>query len=153
MSPPGRRTESNALEWRCGEYTISTDRRRFDVDVFHAFVSASSWAMGRTRAVTDVVVENSLVFGLHSRNDAMVGAARVVTDYATFGWVSDVFVLPSHRGQGLGSHLVAAICDHPELRGMKRMMLITDDTHGLYAQHGFTELATPQRLMERRPNT
>ena len=153
MSPPDEPLEPDPLEWRCGEYTISTDLRRFDIDVFHAFVSTSSWAMGRSREMTNVVVQNSLVFGLHSPDHTMVGAARVVTDFATFGWVSDVFVLPSHRGQGLASCLVAAICDHPKLRGMKRMMLVTDDTHGLYARHGFTELATPERLMERRPDS
>ena len=78
----------------------------------------------------------------------MVAFARVVTDRATFGWLSDVFVVESHRGRGLSKRLVAAILEHPELAGLRRLMLATADAHGLYEAFGWKPLKDPARFLE-----
>lgn len=138
------------MERRHGDYVISTDPARFDVGVFHRYLSEESyWARGRAREATERAVANSIVFGVYAPTGEMVGAARVVTDRATFGWLCDVFVLEAHRGDGLGKALIAAVTGHPQLASLRRLMLATADAHGLYAQHGFQPLTAPERWMER----
>ncbi len=135
--------------WRRGEFEINTDRARLDFDVLHDFLSrASYWAQGRTRAVIKRSVDNSLAFGVY-KAERQIGFARVVTDYATFAWLADVFVLAEFRGQGLAQWLVAVIVAHPELQGLRRWLLATRDAHELYRRFGFAELAQPARWMER----
>ncbi len=132
-----------------GSYVISTDSDDFDLDVFHRWISEQSyWANGRTRETTEAAVANSLVFGAYSSEGTMVGAARVVTDCATFGWLCDLFVIEGHRGNGLGRALVEAVVLHPCLYDTKRIILATGDAHGLYEQYGFKELGRPERWME-----
>lgn len=139
-----------ATEWRHGDYTISTDPERFDIEIFHRYLSEESyWARGRAHATTEATVANSIVFGVYASGGDMVGAARVVTDRATFGWLCDVFVLDAHRGRGLGKALIEAVTAHPELVGLRRLLLSTGDAHGLYEQYGFQSIATPERWMER----
>jgi GNAT superfamily N-acetyltransferase len=141
-------------ERRHGDHVISTDRRRFDVDVFHRFLSEQSyWARGRTRSTTDAALERSLVFGVYAPDGSMVGAARLVTDCSTFAWVCDVFVLEEMRGRGLGRALMEAIVSHPCVADSKRALLATHDAHGLYAAHGFEPLAVPGHWMERLGDT
>src|SRR5215210_7672455 len=104
-----------ANEWTKDEYTVSDDRARLDLGVIHEYLSgASYWARGRTRERVERSVENSLPFGLY-RDGRQVGFARVVTDYATFAWLADVFVLDAERGRGLGVWLVECVMAHPEL--------------------------------------
>ena len=91
-------------------------------------------------------IDNSLCFGAFA-DGQLAGFARVVTDYATFGWLADVFVLEAYRGQGVGKALVQAVEDHPDLRAV-RLLLATKDAHGLYAQYGFEPVA-PDRYMAR----
>jgi GNAT superfamily N-acetyltransferase len=93
-------------------------------------------------------IENSLPFGVFKGTE-QAGFARVVTDYATFAWLADVFVLTAFQGQGLGKWLIGVIVAHPRLQGLRRWVLATKDAHGLYAQFGFTELRAPERFMER----
>jgi GNAT superfamily N-acetyltransferase len=93
-------------------------------------------------------VKNSLAFGLF-RGDEQVGFARVVTDYATFAYLADVFVLEPHRGQGLGRWMMEVVFSHPELQGLRRWMLATRDAHALYRKCGFADLEDPQIFMER----
>jgi GNAT superfamily N-acetyltransferase len=137
-------------EWVKDEYVISCDHARLDLDVIHNFLSRESyWARGRSRERTERSVENSLVFGLY-KGGAQVGFARVVTDYATFAWLADVFVLDSERGQGLGVWLVETIMSHPQLEGMRRWLLATRDAHDLYRRFGFRELSgSPLGWMEK----
>lgn len=136
-------------EWQKGEFRISTDRGRLDVEVIHDFLSRKSyWAQGRELAVVKRGIENSLNFGVY-RQDQQIGFARVVTDYATFAWLADVFVLEEHRGQGLGKWLVEVILSHPRLQGFRRWALATKDAHELYRNFGFHELMRPERWMER----
>ena len=128
---------------------ISTDPARLDVDVIHRFLAEESyWARGRTREVVERTIAHSLCFGVYLE-ERQVGYARVVTDFATFAWLADVFILDEFRGRGYGKVLVQAVVDHPDLQGLGRILLATKDAHGLYAQFGFTPVP-PDRFMERR---
>jgi GNAT superfamily N-acetyltransferase len=137
------------MEWHKGEYTISDERGRLDLGVVHKFISEESyWGQGRPAEAVRRSVENSQPFGVY-RGGEMVGFARVVTDYATFAWVADVFVVAEHRGRGLSKWLMGTILSHPDLQGFRRWVLATKDAHGLYRQFGFEELRRPERWMER----
>jgi GNAT superfamily N-acetyltransferase len=129
------------------DLTITTDSSRLDLDVIHGFLARSYWAAGIPRETVERAVRNSLCFGAFDGPE-QVGFARVVSDYATYAYVSDVFVLPSHRGRGVGKQLMAAIVAHPDLQGLRRWTLFTRDAHGLYRQYGFGEARYPERLME-----
>jgi GNAT superfamily N-acetyltransferase len=133
--------EPQALEVDC-------DPARLDMDLIHAFLSTSYWSAGIPREVVERAVRNSLPFGMYE-DGKQVGFARVITDRTTFAYLADVFVVQSHRGRGLGKHMVNAIMGHAELQGLRRWMLATRDAHSLYAQYGFTPLASPPRFMER----
>ena len=127
--------------------TISTDRERMDVEVIHRYLSEESyWAKGIPRELVERAIAHSLCFGAFD-GEAQVGFARVITDYATFGYVADVFVLPSHRGRGIAKELMRAVRTHPELQSLRRWHLVTRDAHGLYAQFGFAPLDAPERHM------
>jgi GNAT superfamily N-acetyltransferase len=134
---------------RRGDFLISTDEARLDFNVIHDFLSNSSyWAKGRSLETVRRSIENSLSFGLYE-NERQVGFARVVTDYATFAWVADVFVLDEFRGQGLGTWLMEVMLSHPQLQGFRRWTLATKDAHEIYRKFGFSELKRPERWMER----
>jgi GNAT superfamily N-acetyltransferase len=134
-------------ELRRGEYLISTDMSRLDLGVVHDFLSTSYWAVGVPLEVVERSIENSVVFGVYG-GEEQVGFARVVTDYATFAYLADVFVLESHRGRGLGKWLIEAVVSHPDLRGLRRWMLATGDAHELYRKYGFAGLGRPEIFME-----
>ena len=135
--------------WQRGEFSISTDRQRLDREMIHDFLSRQSyWAKGRELEVVNRGIDNSLSFGIY-RGEQQIGFARVVTDYATFAWLADVFVLEEYRGQGLGKWLIEVILAHPQLQGFRRWALATKDAHELYRSFGFNELMRPERWMER----
>lgn len=132
-----------------GFYT-STDKSKLDIDMIEDFLSRRSyWAKGRTRAKIIRSIENSMCFGVYDEKDRQVGFARVLSDYAVFAWIMDVFILEDFRGKGLGKLLMGAITDHPDLQGLERWGLGTKDAHGLYEQFGFRKLKTPETKMER----
>ncbi len=137
-----------AQEWRQGEYLISTDKRRFDLSVIHGFLTTSYWATGIPLEIVERSIENSLAFGVY-KEDEQVGFARVITDYATFAYIGDVFILEDYRGQGLSIWLMQVIADHPELQSLRRWILLTRDAHGLYRKTGFREPKDPERYMEK----
>jgi GNAT superfamily N-acetyltransferase len=121
-----------------GGYEIDDDPRRLDVDALHAFLARDAyWSAGIPRDVLSRAIAGSLTFGLY-RDGAQAGFARVVTDTATFAWLTDVYVLPDHRGRGLGHWLV---------QGLRRIVLATTDAHRVYADCGFEPLPDPQRWM------
>ena len=134
-------------EWRRGEYLISTDKSRLNLEVIHGFLSTSYWAAGVPENVVRRSIANSLVFGVY-RGEEQVSFARVVTDYATFAYLADVFVVEAHRGRGLGKWLIEVVVSHPELRGLRRWLLATRDAHELYRKYGFAELARSEIFME-----
>jgi len=136
-------------EWRRGEYTISTDKTRLDLAIIHDFISNHSyWGRGRRIKTVQRSLDHSLNFGIFKK-DQQVGFARVVTDFATFAWIADVFILEEHRGQGLAEWLMKSILSHPELQGFRRWVLATKDAHELYRKFGFQELKRPERWLER----
>jgi len=129
-------------------YEISTDPDRLDVDLISRFLSAESyWSPGVPRDVVERSIDNSMCFGVY-QGESQVGFARVVTDRATFALVADVFVLEPHRGKGISKWLMQAVLEHPELQGLRRLLLLTSDAHSLYAQFGFAEIANAWRFME-----
>jgi GNAT superfamily N-acetyltransferase len=138
---------------RRGPYFLSTDPALLDVSLIHRFLSEQSyWAAGIPREVVERSLKNSLCFGLYE-GSRQIGFARLVTDRATFAWLGDVFVIDAYRGQGLGKWMMESLLQHPDLQGLRRMLLGTRDAHGLYARFGFTPLAEPGRFQEiHRPN-
>ena len=134
---------------RVNTYDISTDPSRLQLAAIHAYLTRSYWSPGVPEDVVARAIAHSLCFGIYL-GDAQVGFARVVTDKASFAYLSDVYVLEEHRRQGLSKRLVEAIQAHPDLQGLRRFMLATRDAHGLYAQFGFTPVARPQSMMELR---
>jgi GNAT superfamily N-acetyltransferase/uncharacterized damage-inducible protein DinB len=147
LSPPGPASDPHEVA-RQGDFLISTDPALLDVPLIHDFLSNRSyWARGRPPEVARRSLENSLCFGLYERV-RQVGLARVVTDRATFAWLCDVFVLEAYRGRGLSKWLLARVMGHPDLQGLRRVLLGTRDAHGLYERYGFTPLADPSRFLE-----
>jgi GNAT superfamily N-acetyltransferase len=136
-----------AYHWTRSGYSITTDRSALDMVTIHTFLRTSYWARDIPRAVVERSLRNSLCFGLYAE-DTQVGFARVVTDRATFAYLADVFVLDEHRGRGLGKWLIECVLDHPDLQGLRRWSLATQDAHGLYRRFGFETPAHPERLME-----
>jgi GNAT superfamily N-acetyltransferase len=131
------------------EYDISDDPARLDVARIHAFLTRSYWSAGIPLTTVEKAIRNSICFAAYHPIDGLVGFARAVTDRATFAYLADVFVLEAHRGRGLSKKLVGELLAHPDLQGLRRMMLATRDAHALYAQFGFAALAAPGRFMER----
>ncbi len=129
-------------------YAISTDTDRLDVGLIHRFLAEESyWSRGVPRTVVERAIENSLCFGVYT-GAQQVGFGRVVTDKATFALLADVFILKEHRGKGLSKWLMQCVVNHDDLQGLRRLLLLTSDAHGLYAQFGFRPLGDPSRIME-----
>lgn len=126
----------------------SFDPARFDIGAIHAFLTGSSWSPGIPRATVARAIAHSLCIGGYV-DGAQVAFARVVTDRATFAYLADVFVLPAYRGRGIARALLETLFAHPDLQGLRRVLLATRDAHGLYARLGFTPLSAPDRFMER----
>jgi len=137
-------------EFHQDDFTISTDKTRLNIPLIHETLSLHSyWAAGRSLEVVERSIQNSLCFGVYLGNE-QVGFARVVTDYATFSWLCDVFILEPYRGRGLGKWLIAMVVDHPELQSAKQFLLATRDAHELYRLYGgFEDLPTPNKWMVR----
>jgi GNAT superfamily N-acetyltransferase len=138
-----------SLQTQRGLFRISTDKSLLDVPlIFHWLSTMSYWAQGRSKEMVQRSIENSLCFGVYE-SQRQVGFARVVTDFATFAWLCDVFILEDYRGQGLGKWLIGTISAHPQLQeGL--FVLATRDAHGLYQRFGvFGPLQTPERWMAR----
>ena len=134
-------------------YELSDDPTRIDIGVVHRYLSEDSyWAGGRSIEVVRRSVEHSWCLGAYDRTGAMVAFARVVTDWATMYYLCDVFVLPDHRGHGLGKVLVKRIVDDPRLAGLAGL-LGTADAHGLYEQFGFLQDDEMRRRFMRRPRS
>ncbi len=153
------------------DYLISTDKLLLDVDTIHEFLRSCYWSPGIARVRVERGIENSMCFGVYERVQArdaknepefthrqpprsgrgllkQIGFARVITDKASYGYIADVFILEEYRGRGLSKRLMRAIVEHPELRGLRRLCLMTRDAHGLYSQFGFAAMPDPSRYME-----
>jgi GNAT superfamily N-acetyltransferase len=131
-------------------YLISTDKSKLDIDRIHDYLSKDSyWAENIPCDIIERSIANSLSFGIY-HNQQQIGFARVITDFATYGYLGDVFVSASYRGLGLSKWLMDCIFHQiPELQGFRRWSIATADAHGLYRQYGFSDLARPERMMEK----
>jgi ribosomal protein S18 acetylase RimI-like enzyme len=134
-------------------FAVSTDRARLDPVAIHDYLSNRSyWAEGRPLETVRRSLDNSLCFGLYE-GDRQIGLARVITDYATYGYLCDVYVLEEYRRQGLGTWLVECVMTHPALQNLRKFSLATRDAQELYRRFGFTEIEDPKRYMNlRKPN-
>jgi N-acetylglutamate synthase-like GNAT family acetyltransferase len=136
------------LEFKREAYLISTDPSRLDLPWIHNYLANDSyWARGISFPRFQKSVENSLCFGVYYQA-AQVGFGRVISDYATFAYLGDIFIAEPYRQQGLGKWLVDCMIKHPDLQGLRRWMLVTKDAHGLYEQYGFAPLKQPESVME-----
>ena len=129
------------------QYSVSTDKAQFDVEMIYRFLTNCYWAEGVPRDVVKRSIDNAFCFGVFDR-EQQVGFARVITDRATYAYIGDVFILESHRGRGLSKLLMKAIMEHPELQGLRRWSLVTNDAQSLYQQFGFSPLSSPHNYME-----
>jgi GNAT superfamily N-acetyltransferase len=137
-------------ELRHAGYLISDDPARLDVDAIHAFLTRCYWAEGIPREVVARSVAHSLCLGIYAPDASQVGLLRVISDYTTFAYLCDVYVLEAHRGRGLSKAGLRAYASHPRLQNLRRHQLVTLDAHGLYRQFGFVPVPRPERHMEKR---
>jgi N-acetylglutamate synthase-like GNAT family acetyltransferase len=135
------------IEDHYGEFVISTDRARLNLETIYRFLTDCYWAYGIPKETVARSIQHSLCFGVYKAGE-QVGFARVISDYATYAYLGDVFVLGPYRGEGLSKRLMQCVVAHPWLQGLRRWSLLTRDAHGLYAQFGFTPLKTAERWME-----
>jgi len=138
------------MEWQREQYTISTDKLKLDVGMIHHYLyTTAHWAVGRPMSIVRKSIENSLCFGLYD-SGTQVGFARLVTDSAIVGWICDMFILPSYQSRRLGRWLVECMMDHPDIKGLRRILLNTRDAHELYIKYaGFRPLLKPESWLER----
>jgi GNAT superfamily N-acetyltransferase len=135
--------------WKNQNFTITNDKTDLQTDVIHKFLREESyWAKDRSFEKTKIAIENSLCFGMYFEGK-QIGFARVVSDFATFAYLGDVFILEEFRGKGLSKWLMEVIISHEDLQDLRRWVLATKDAHGLYAQFEFSGLKFPDRWMEK----
>lgn len=132
-----------------GPYTISDDPARLDFKAMHAYLRRAYWSKEIPLEIVERAARGSLCIGAYDASGAQVGLVRVISDYATFAYLCDVYVLEEHRGRGLSKAMMAMASEHPKLQGLRRWTLVTLDAHGLYEQFGFRAVANPERFMER----
>ena len=135
--------ETTHREWRNGDYLLTDDPARLDVDAVCALLNATYWANDRSRAVIEKSIQHSVCFGLF-RDERQIGFARAVTDHATFTWVCDVIVHPDHRGHGMGKWMMQCLLEHPDLQTISHH-LCTKDAHALYESFGFQRIEAMRR--------
>jgi GNAT superfamily N-acetyltransferase len=135
-------------------FIISTDKLKLDIATIHHYLSKEAyWCKNVPLEIVKTSIENSICFGIYHQEKQtlpgikQVGFARVITDKATFGYLADVFIMNDYRGRGLSKWLMQCILNHPELQGLRSLLLGTKDAHGLYSQFGFKPLEEPQRFM------
>ena len=138
---------SQILETHRDRFTISTDPARLDIDAICDFLTRAYWANTRPPKRTEHAIQNSLVFGVYE-GDRQIGVARVVSDYAVFAYLCDVFIHEDYRTHGLGKWLVETVLEHPDLKEVRRWLLATHDAHGLYERFGFASIEEPERWMQ-----
>lgn len=139
------------LDYSCqiDHYLLSTDRNKLDIDWIYQALTNTYWATGIPREIVERAIAGSLPFGIYSTEESrQVGIGRIISDFATFAYLSDVFIDPAHRGKGLSQWLVESVQLHPDLKNLRRFALVSTKAHDLYEKCGFSELATPELWME-----
>ena len=125
-----RKIEMN-LEYQKEDYLISTDQKKLNLKLIHEFLKDSYWAKEIPFEILKKSVQNSYCFGVY-KDENQIGFARIVSDFATFAYLADVFVLEEHRGMGLSKWLMECIMKDPNLQNLRTFSLATWDAHGLY---------------------
>ena len=136
-------------EHKKDNYTISTDQSKLDIALIHGFLSESYWSKDIPLSIVKKSIHHSLCFGVYN-NDKQIGFARVISDYTTFAYLGDVFIIEQERGRGLSKWLMECILKHNELQGLRNFCLMTSDAHSLYERFGFKNLAEPKKFMANR---
>ena len=137
------------MEQPHGSHLISDDAARLDVTAIHACLTRTYWSKNIPRETIERAIRGSLCIGAYDASGAQIGLVRLISDYATFCYVCDVYVLEEHRGRGLAKAMMAFAVRHPKLQGLRRWNLVTRDAHGLYAPFGFSPATNPERYMEK----
>ena len=137
------------MELRHGDYLISDAPERLDTAAIHAYLTRSYWAEGISRETVARALQASLSIGVYTADGAQVGLVRMISDFATFAYVCDVYILEEHRRHGLAKAAMKATLAHPKLQGLRRINLVTRDAHGLYSRFGFVPVVRPERYMEK----
>ncbi|MEG3131133.1 GNAT family N-acetyltransferase [Pantoea cypripedii] len=127
---------SDKYECHKDNYLVSTDREKLDLRAIHHYLARSSWARGISLDIVAVSIKNSLNFGVYHSNE-QIGFARLITDYATFAYLSDVYILEEYQGEGLGRWVMECIHQHPVFRQLRRIMLVTTTAPWLYEKLGY----------------
>lgn len=140
---------SHAFEHRHGNYTISDDPARIDVDTVYLYLRRAYWSENIPREVVERAIRGSLCIGAYAASGEQVGFVRLISDCATFCYLCDVYVIEEHRKRGLSKAMIALAMRHPKLQGLRRWNLVTQDAHGLYAKFGFTPVRHSERYMEK----
>lgn len=135
------------IESRNNEYMISTDQALFDIDVIHTFLKQTYWSPNIPKETLQRAIKNSLCFGVYE-DKKQIGFARAISDYSTFAYLADVFIVEEYRGKKLAKWLIQTIISHPALQGLRCWLLKTRDAHGLYKQFGFTQPKKIENYME-----
>jgi len=148
-APPFTSRMHAPIEHQHGHYLISDDPTRLDVTAIHAYLSSLYWSEGIPLETVQRALVGSLCIGAYDGTGAQVGLARFISDFATYCYVCDVYVVEGHRGHGLAKLMLALATRHPRLQDLRRWNLVTRDAHGLYGQFGFTAIKHPDRYMER----
>lgn len=131
------------------EFNISTDKSKLDISLIHKYLSQESyWAKNIPINIANQSIENSLCFGVYKDN-SQIGFARIISDYTTFAYLADVFILHEYRGKGLSKWLLDCIEEHPNLQNLRRWMLMTHDAQPLYIKKGWNVAQYPERVMEK----
>ena len=127
---------------------VSTDKAQLDIPFIYNFLKDTYWAKERSLASLQISIENSLCFGIYL-NDKQIGFARVITDFVSIAYPMDVFISKEYQGKGYASVLMEAVMNEPQLKQIKIWGVVTLDAHFLYKKFGFTEVANPEKLLEK----
>lgn len=131
-------------------YTIRTGYENMDIPAIHRYLSTESyWAQGIPPETVEQSLRHSFCAGVFTGSE-QVGFARLITDYTTFAYLADVYILESHRGKGLSKMLMQHLMELDWVQKFRRMMLVTNDAHSLYSRFGFHGSEFPERVMEKR---
>lgn len=140
------------IEQRKNAYLISTDSSLLDIDFIHGFLTRSYWSQGISKEKVIRSIHHALCFGVYD-NKKQIGFARVISDFTSFAYLADVFIIEAYRGRKLSKWLMESILAHPDLQELRNWVLRTKDAHGLYQQFGFTSPKNPESYMERKPTS
>jgi GNAT superfamily N-acetyltransferase len=127
-------------------YRLSDDQSEIDPVAAHAFLTTSYWSPGIPLDTVRRALAGSFCVAVF-KEGAQVAMARLITDFATFAYLADVYVLEAHRGHRIAQAMLAHLHAHPRVQGLRRWALFTQDAQALYAKFGWAEYPHPERMM------